>query len=291
MNFFPGLLRRNDEANRFPLGILPLGKTNTIGNSLFPGGEGIDKVKQLINASMAIIKGSTIWKDAMKIEPIPEEDEIPNKPIYALSSLEYGAYRDTLAKKDKYWIYGPWRAYAAIIFNGYKQSINWECSGTLKYTPPCNGCSNCVKKKPEVPKRWSFFVPNTQQTLSTEMDYAKILNPECAVSQELCFKTTDFRIQSSNINKSSPVPALSILLGKSHYSYVQFVSDGWSKLKGQNISSEPIHVRSVEFLPKKSDKEVLIEIDKEEFEVKPVKITLLPKVVRLFCQTEINNND
>lgn len=240
---------------------------------------------------MAIIKGSTIWKDAMKIEPIPEEDEIPNKPIYALSSLEYGAFRDTLARKDKYWIYGPWRAYAAFIFNGYKQSINWECSGTLKYTPPCNGCSNCVKKKPEAPKRWSFFVPQTQQALSTEMDYAKISNPECAVSQEVCFKTSDFRIQSSNMNKNAPVPALSILLGKSHYSYTQFVADGWSKLKEQNANGDPIHVRSVEFIPRKLDKEVLIEIDKEEFEVKPVKITLLPKVVRLFCQPEINNNN
>lgn len=281
-------MRRNDDANRFPLGILPLGSTNSIGNTLFPGGKGVEKVKQLIEASMAIIKGNTVWKDAMKIEPILEQNETPPKPIYALSSIAWGAFRDTLAKKDKYWIYGPWREYASFIFNGYKDSLAWDCSGTIIYTPPCTGCSNCLKKKPEPSKRWSFFLANTQA--APQIEQSQIINPECSMTQELCFKTSDFRIRTPNVEKMTPVPSLHIMLGKNGYSYIDFVKDGCKLLKGDDKILDVIPARTVELYPKESEKELTIEIDQEEFDVKPVKITLLPKVVKIFCKPELSNN-
>lgn len=281
-----GLLRRNDEANRFPLGILPLGRTNAFGNSLFPGGDGVEKVKQLIDASMAIIEGNTVWKDAMKIEPLPqEEEEAPSRPIYALTSLEWGAFRDTLAKKDKYWFCGSLRDYAAFIFNGYKDSLSWNCSGIIKYTPPCPGCSNCLKMKPEVKRKWLFFVPSME---AAQSDSSKILNPECATSQELCFKTCEFKIQPYSVQNH--LPALGIVLGRSTYSYTDFVSEGWSRVKKkESYLDDVISARTVELIPNKPTNEVMIEIDKEEFEVKPVRITLLPKVVKLFCKSGLNN--
>ncbi|KOB79225.1 Acylglycerol kinase, mitochondrial, partial [Operophtera brumata] len=277
-----GLLRRNDEANRFPLGILPLGRTNTMGNTLFTEGKGVNKVKQLIEASMAIIRGNTVWKDAMKIEPIVDENEVPSRPIYAMSSFEWGAFRDTMARKDRYWFVGSLRNYASFLFNGYKESLTWNCSGTLKFTPPCVGCSNCVIKKPEVKRKWSFFMPTSQ---AVQKDDTKTLNPECAKSQELCFKTCDFKIQTANIEPSNQPPSLSVALGKNTYSYGEFVSEGWNRLKNKN-NSEPIYARTIELIPQENETEVTIEIDKEEFEVKPVKITVLPNVIKLFCNPE-----
>lgn len=278
MQIFLGLLRRNDDANQFPLGVLPLGRTNSLGNSLFQGGKGVDKVKQLINASMAIIKGNTIWKDAMKIEPIPQEDEVPNRPIYAITSLEWGAFRDTLAKKDKYWFYGPLREYASFIFNGYKESLNWNCSGMIKYTPPCAGCSNCLRKRPEIKRKWSFFVPNTQ---TTQLDTVSVVNPACANSQEICFKTSDFKIRTRNF-ENTEIPSLSVVLGKNKYTYSEFVSEGWRRLKGSEEIVNFIEARTVELQPKESGAEVIISIDKEDFEVKPIKVTLLPNIIKLF---------
>lgn len=251
---------------------------------MFPSGKGVEKVKQLIEASMAVIKGNTVWKDAMKIEPITE-DEVQNKPIYALTSIEWGAFRDTLAKRDKYWIYGPWREYAAFIFNGYKKTLTWDCSGVINYTPPCDGCSNCQVKRPEI-KRW-FFMPSTHTVQA--QDKASFLNPECATTQELCFKTTDFKILTPNVDKLSSVPALNVILGKNSYSYTEFVSEGWNRVKGNFKEANVIPVRTLELLPKETDREITIEIDKEEFEVKPVRITYLPKVVKLFCKPEVNN--
>ncbi|XP_072939244.1 acylglycerol kinase, mitochondrial-like [Epargyreus clarus] len=276
-----GLLRRNDDANQFPLGILPLGRTNSVGNSLFPGGNGVEKVKQLIEACMAIIKGNTVWKDTMKIEPITTEDETPSRPIYAMNSIEWGAFRDTESRKDKYWIYGPLRHYASYIFNGYKNSLNWNCSGTIKYTPPCAGCSNCVVKKPEVKRKWAFFMPTPQ--LSQESDQSKVLNPECSVVNELCFKATEFRIRP----RKDDIPSLGILVGKGGYSYIEFVSEGWRRLKSNTELPDVIEARTVEMHPKEQGSDALMEIDKEEFEIKPMKITLLPKMIKLFCPEQI----
>ncbi|KAJ0175837.1 hypothetical protein K1T71_008996 [Dendrolimus kikuchii] len=277
-----GLLRRNDNANQFPLGILPLGRTNSIGNTLFSGGKGVEHVKQLIEASMAIIKGKTVWKDAMKIEPIAEQNGVPSRPIYAMSSIEWGAFRDTLARRDKYWIYGSLREYAAYIFNGYKNSITWDCSGAIKYTLPCIGCGNCVQRRPEIKRKWAFFMPSTQA-----LEETTAINPDCASSHELCFKTCDLKIA---IDNAGEIPALGIVLGKNKYSYTEFVSEGWRRLK-QDVNARAIHARTVELHPKETEKEVTIEIDKEDFELKPVKITLLPKVVKLFCNPQINSTN
>lgn len=281
---FSGLLRRNDDANRFPLGVLPLGRTNTLGNSLFPGGDGVERVKQLIEASMAIIKGDTMWKDALKIEQIGEPQEETPRPIYALCSVQWGAFRDTMARKDKYWFTGGLREYATFIFNGYKNSITWDCNGTIKYTPPCTGCSNCLQKRQEVKRTWSFFMPSTQ---AAAYDQALTINPECSKTEELCFKTSEFRIETST--KKQEVPSLNIVLGRNGYSYTQFISDGWNRLKNRALPEFTISARTVEIQPEDPGREVTIEIDKEEFELKPVKITVLPKVVKFFCKPSLNN--
>ncbi|KAF9796443.1 hypothetical protein SFRURICE_000360 [Spodoptera frugiperda] len=281
-----GLLRRNDDANRFPVGILPLGRTNTIGNTLFSKGDGVFRVKQLIEASMAIIKGNTMWKDAMKIEPIEEEeDAVFGKPIFALCSLEWGAFRDVMSKKHKYWLYGSLREYASYVFNGYRQSLNWHCKGVIKYSPPCDGCSNCVMKRPQVKRKWAFFLPST--TLAEDNSPANLVNNKCDSTKEVCFQTSDFRIMTPNLQNTQTTPALSIGIGKYNYNYAEFVSEGWDRVRDKSIKNA-ILARSVMLFPKEHFGATTIDIDREEYEAKPIKITLLPKVVRLFCSDSNN---
>lgn len=97
-------------------GILPLGKNNTLGDSFFPGG--LKKVTSLVHASMAVVEESTKLVDVMKVEISDNEVEGDPKPIYALSNLKWGAYKDAEISKDKYWYYGSLRKYATYIFNG-----------------------------------------------------------------------------------------------------------------------------------------------------------------------------
>lgn len=229
---------------------------------------------------MAIIKGSTVWKDAMKIEPLEEEeDAVFGKPIFALCSLEWGAFRDVHSKQHKYWIYGSLREYAAYIFNGYRESLNWHCKGIMKYSPPCAGCSNCLQKRPQVKRKWSFFLPTT--SYAQVNDPANIVNANCETTQEICFQTSDFRIVTPNIQNSHSTPALSIGIGKYNYKYMEFVNEGWNRVKN-NAIKDAIFARSVMLIPK--DHFGVIDIDKEEYEAKPIKVTLLPKVIKLFCK-------
>lgn len=75
----------------------------------------LEKVKSLANATLAVIEQVTKPVDIMKIEILEDS----NKPVYALNSLTWGAYRDAEVRKEKYWFFGPFRKYATYIFNGY----------------------------------------------------------------------------------------------------------------------------------------------------------------------------
>lgn len=73
-----GLFRRtnNDRiVNPCPVGILPLGQTNSLGRVLFPGGESLAVVKSLADAALAIVKDSTKQVDVMKVEIIQTVEE------------------------------------------------------------------------------------------------------------------------------------------------------------------------------------------------------------------------
>lgn len=252
---------------------------------MFPLGDNLSKVRQLTDATMAIIKNETQWQDVMKIEAIETETEFPGKPIFAVGHIEWGAFRDAFVKRDKYWIYGRLRDYATFIFNGYKSSLCWECKGTLKFTPPCPGCSNCRLPEPPIKSRWlDIFLPTVDK--SSNKSFEHIINENCSIAEEVCFKTTELNIKPKRLNDNTP-PYLSVALGKMGLGYFDFVSEGWKRVKnGLPDDVKDIQVRTVELLPlnvSKPEKEIWINIDNEEFEVKPIKITLLPNAISIYC--------
>lgn len=99
------------------LGILPLGKNNTVAKNLFSL-EKKNNVQFLADATMAIIEEMTKPIDVMKVEVLDGDESASRKPIYAVAGIKWGAYRDAEAKKDSYWYFGALRKYATYIFNG-----------------------------------------------------------------------------------------------------------------------------------------------------------------------------
>ncbi|XP_017779933.1 PREDICTED: acylglycerol kinase, mitochondrial [Nicrophorus vespilloides] len=283
-----GLLRRTGESNGnvIPVGVLPLGISNSVGSALFPGGSRLPKVKSMADASLAIVEEATKPIDVMKIELInegPEPEEA--KPVYALSGIEWGAYRDAAARKDKYWYYGPLRKYATYIFSGYKDSLSWNCNALVTYTLPCEGCSNCTIERTESDKRWYHrFFSSPKDNKSK----AHIINDQCKLQQEKQISTTDLALITSNIlGETSGPPQLQLHLGPDSVDYVDFVSAGFKTETGGNREvKETILARQMEIKPVTAEegKEIWFSIDNEDFEVKPVKITLLPKIIRMFCK-------
>lgn len=99
------------------LGILPLGKNNTVAKNLFSLGKK-SNVRFLADATMAVIEEVTKPIDVMKIVVIHGDENLSKKPIYAVAGIKWGAYRDAEAGKDSYWYYGALRKYATYVFNG-----------------------------------------------------------------------------------------------------------------------------------------------------------------------------
>lgn len=93
---------------------MPLGKSNFTAKSIFSSNTNLEKVKSLADATLAIIEQTVKPVDIMKIEILEDS----NKPVYALNSLKWGAYRDADVRKEKYWYFGSLKRYATYIFSG-----------------------------------------------------------------------------------------------------------------------------------------------------------------------------
>ncbi|XP_067950632.1 acylglycerol kinase, mitochondrial-like [Watersipora subatra] len=177
-----GLLRRGDGiAQRVPIGVLPFGTTNTFASRLFPKRE--LEVERYCQASMAIINNKCSHADVIEVEPLgtPHEGEekslgdvktssvesvnekaisadspanvsglsAGNKNIYIMSNLKWGVHSDIDRKKGKYWYMpGPLKEYYCYL----KQVLfgEWPAlvSAQLEFSPPCEGCKNCLAPPP-----------------------------------------------------------------------------------------------------------------------------------------------
>lgn len=291
-----GLLRR--ENHECPIGILPVGRTNSVARRLFFNslliGSNLDEVRGLANAAISVVRGKVEKKDVMKIEVLPDEGDVPGKPVYAMASLHWGAYRDALLLRDRYWYAGPFREYASFLFNGFSSKLTWNCNAKIRFTPPCDGCSNCFRKeevKPIENRRWmAKFIPTSLPDRPIGPDYSKVVNNHCSDETEWEINPTDFLLTSNNIDR--PVDGenstkLTIKLGKNEVSGFDFMSESWSRLNGAEFKSvNEISCRTIEIRPKKvfieGQNEIYFSIDNEAYEVKPIRISLLPKAVTMY---------
>ncbi|KAG5893360.1 hypothetical protein JTB14_000125 [Gonioctena quinquepunctata] len=288
-----GLLRKtNENVSNIPLGILPLGKTNTVAKVHFSGGTKYEKVRALADATMAVIEEAIKPADVMKIEVMNQENA-NNKPVYAVSSLKWGAYRDAEAKKDSYWYFGPLRKYATYIFNGFKSKLSWNCEAVIRYSVPCEGCSNCCKK-PQSTTNNGWFSKYIKEE-NPHAKYLTVFNPECQISHERKISTADLALSTLNIipdsSKSNDIPKLVMEIGPDKVEYLEFLKNGFRLEKGEKRDvKESIEAKTVDINPEvREEKEAWFSIDNEEYEVKPVKITLLPKIISIFCRKESIN--
>lgn len=242
-----GLLRRTDEntSGLVPLGVLPLGQNNSFASNLFPGGSRIAKAKSLVDATMAIVEERTKAVDVMRVEITNSNEDI--KPVYALSGLKWGAFRDAEARKDKYWYYGSLRKYATYVFNGYKDDLTWNINTNINYTPPCSGCLNCaVKINNNVEEKW--FNRFKKKSINSNENLNK-LNPECSIKHQKQIQTSDLELTTLNYFKNE-TPALHLSVGPKVEAYMEFVKNGW---KYQTSQEKPIvdklNARQVELNP------------------------------------------
>jgi hypothetical protein len=110
------------------------------------------------------------------------DPDAAKKPVYALAEVQWGAYRDTHAARDKYWIWGPLRGYAAAVFCWPKKQLSWDCKAELSYITTCNGCKSCQGKhlKPMQAqvlthsRWWQAFLPKTSPAPNCKLKIWKL---------------------------------------------------------------------------------------------------------------------
>ncbi|XP_076297367.1 acylglycerol kinase-like protein Mulk [Lasioglossum baleicum] len=285
-----GLVRKcNSNINsvkQCPIGILPLGQVNRVAKSMYGEYDNLSHVRQLVEATMAVICENSKMMDMIEVEPIEENAEEPVKPIYAMGMIEWGAWKDAHTIAKKYWYWGPLKKYATYILNGYKDTLNWNCDATIKYSNPCDGCSSCHQPVAFTTNKrwWHAFVPKRPST--PVIDYSKIVNEQCGVPYELPISTNELHIESSNVEKSeapSSPPSLKLKIGPKDIGYFSFVLEGWKQETNNKLLYKQIlEAKDIEIIPKEVSKEKTLYIDDEEYEMKSVKIKLLSRAVKVF---------
>ncbi|KAF6275787.1 acylglycerol kinase [Rhinolophus ferrumequinum] len=110
-----GVLRRADEAtfSKTPIGFIPLGQTSSLSHTLFTGSG--NQVQHITDATLAIVKGETVPLDVLQIKGEKEQ------PVFAMTGLRWGSFRDAGVRVSKYWYLGPLKTKAAHFFSTLKE--------------------------------------------------------------------------------------------------------------------------------------------------------------------------
>ncbi|XP_071568150.1 acylglycerol kinase, mitochondrial isoform X1 [Temnothorax nylanderi] len=289
-----GLMRKYEHnlhlVRQCPIGVLPLGSTNTIASMFYQRYEDLIDIHRMIDATMAIINNNLKLIDTIEVKLLNNDPENPIKPVYAVGGIEWGAWSDTHACIDKYWYWGSLRKYAAYVFSGYKSKLNWKCNAVMKYTNPCKGCSHCYSKDLSYNQStnsnrrwWHAFLPKRQTLVSdNHVDYSKVMNEDCGLFHEMPILTTELCIKTENVSVQS-APLLKIALGPENISYATFVEKGWKRERDNKLPINSIlDAKYIELYPETTNEDQMFYIDNEEYELKPIQVKLLPQSVTIF---------
>ncbi|XP_046685866.1 acylglycerol kinase, mitochondrial-like [Homalodisca vitripennis] len=252
-----GLMRAHGRV-KCPVGVLPLGRTNSVACALLGlGREGTVSPGEMAAAAMAVVRGQTKTIDSIKVDVVQEEGT-PPKPVYGLSGIRWGVYRDALSKQDRYWYLGPLRGYASVLFNSlHKEPIAAHVVFTHAFF---------TKKPPEVP----------------QVNYQYVVNTKCGEVSELDLTGVDINISCPAVSRDSRgVRVSSVVFGSQDN-----VEEGWRRVRGElPTAQEQLEAQQLEIVPVtqlQENEEKWFSIDNEEYEVRHIRVTLIPKSVQVF---------
>lgn len=105
------------------------------------------------------------------------------------------------------------------------------------------------------------------------------------MSEKKDVSTIDLNVLVNNSIHASPsgTPKITIEIGPKYINYIDFVKNGLKIEKGEKEDvEEVVEARIVKLNPQNITDNSWFSIDSEEYEVKPIKITLLPNYINVF---------
>uniref|UniRef100_A0A8C4JYN4 Acylglycerol kinase, mitochondrial n=1 Tax=Dromaius novaehollandiae TaxID=8790 RepID=A0A8C4JYN4_DRONO len=263
--------------SKIPIGFIPLGKTSTLSHTLYP--ESMNQVQHIINATLAILKGETVPLDVLQIKGEKEQ------PVFAMTGLRWGSYRDAAVKVSKYWYLGPLKTKAAHFFSTFKE---WpqKHQAALTYLGP-------TERPPEEPEEERSRPPLHVRLYRRLALYwsspPKEIPQEVTQDnwEELKISTIELSIATQNrqLDLTRTEDFMNICIEADTVSKGQFVNRGSQKMSDPQMCPEGSQCiqasKCILQLPEGT--EGAFSIDNEEYEVMPVEVKLLPRKLHFFC--------
>ncbi|XP_069018579.1 acylglycerol kinase, mitochondrial [Embiotoca jacksoni] len=277
-----GLLRRPDQDtfSNTPIGFIPLGSHNTLSPSLHLLTD--NKVKDITSATLSILKGETVPLDVLQIKG--EKDQ----PVFALTGLRWGAFRDVAATVSKYWYLGPLKTNAAHWFSTLRE---WPLvrDVSVSYLAPSLRPPDLPPQKPTRPNLLYRIIRRLKNYWSPPVEEPpKVEEPEKWEEQQL--STLELFIQTHNKN---PVErrindSLMICAEPDNFTVGEFITVGSKKKEDPTVftkNSTKLEAGACRLqLPEGASG--FYNIDNEEYEAMPVEVSLLPRKLRFFMSAE-----
>ncbi|KRG00407.1 uncharacterized protein Dwil_GK18606 [Drosophila willistoni] len=291
-----GLLRRTGDL--CPLTLLPLGRKSESPSINFAiTGNDLDSVKSLTSALLPLLKNQFEYKSVIQCDVLSNYDNINEqsanrlKPIFGLNRFSWGILKNIDSSKDKYWYFGPVKHYVAALLTSTSNKSNWSFEIAYEYTPPCPGCRNCavlnrpMAPTPAVNDSGSFFIRKlvTPKIEPSSQKFSKkhILNNNCSTQIKGKIEANDLTIACSQ-NKENFVELESKFINSLH--------PGWDFIKNiPNIAISNIQPslvlksRTIQLYPSSPKASLLYSIDGEEYDARPIKISVVPNAIKVFC--------
>ncbi|XP_017042795.1 acylglycerol kinase, mitochondrial isoform X2 [Drosophila ficusphila] len=279
-----GLMRRR--GNLCPITILPLGRSVQSASKRINvfGVKDVTYVKSLCKALEPMLKDESHFQSVIRFDVINEGDGSDSqlKPIFGLNGLSWGLLEDIDSGKDKYWYFGPLRHYASAASKSFAN--NWSVKTDYVYTPPCPGCIDCAStQRQEAPLPSGLFTRNLFKYQKNTGETKRAL-----VKNENCSNKFEGSVEASQIN-------INCVQNKDNFAELesQFISSlqpGWDFIKQiprvtcSNISpSLVVKSRTIQLHPADETTEKFYSIDGEEYDARPIKVSVVPNAIKVFC--------
>ncbi|KAH8408166.1 hypothetical protein KR222_005690 [Zaprionus bogoriensis] len=281
-----GLLRR--QGKLCPISCIPLGRGAKTESSFFTLSKNseLEYVITLCKALMPLLKNQYTYKNVIQYDVLnPEANdgkENQLKPIFGLSGFSWGLLKDIDQTKDKYWYLGPLKHHIAAFLRSFSGNVNWNLKTDYIYTPPCSGCSNCYAQK-EYSQPSGFFLSKLVAPKNGSADSSQKM-----IKNENCDTNLHGSIVSNQIN-------IALNQNKENFAQLEskFISSlqpGWDFIKTiPNITNKTIEPnvvvksRTIKLYPSENTPDIYYSIDGEEYEPRPIKVSIVPNAIKVFC--------
>ncbi|XP_044296966.1 acylglycerol kinase, mitochondrial isoform X3 [Varanus komodoensis] len=274
-----GLLRRADEAafSKIPIGFIPLGKTSTLSHTLYH--ESANQVQCITDATLSILRGETIPLDVLQIKGNKDQ------PVFAVTGLRWGSYRDAGAKVSKYWYLGPLKIKGAHFFNALKEWPQKHLA-SLTYLGP-------TPRPPEEPEQKTSRPPLYIRLYKRLANYWAPVPKEIPTEatseswQEVQLSAIEFSVttQNRNLDLKRTEDFMNICIEPDTISKGDYIKRGSQKIQDPHLCPEGGQClqasRCILQLPENT--EGSLAIDNEEYEAMSVEVKLLPRKLQFFC--------